>query len=304
MENRLAIISSFYAFLSISFWGISFVSTKALLDVLDPYTIISVRFGIAAIFLLFLLIILRVNFLVRATHIPFLFILAILGVFVHQIVQASSLLYIDASAAGWLISFSPVFTAILSVMFLAERFTLAKLLGMSIAVLGVILVTTQGSGLLSLSPNVGYLLMIFSTFNWAVYSILIKKFILPYSALTITFWTSLIGFFLTIPITYRTKNWNNLFDIALSDWTHLLFLGIFVSAIAYWYWGKALEALEATQVSVLMYVEPLITLIAAVILLKEHIAITSVIGGLLIIFGVSIVNRQVFNWIKFNLIRK
>jgi drug/metabolite transporter (DMT)-like permease len=304
MGNRLAVVSSIYAFLSISFWGISFVSTKALLETLDPYTIITMRFGIASIFLFILLVILRVNILIRAKHLQFIFILAILGVFVHQLVQASSLIYIDASTAGWLISFSPVFTAILSVMFLSERFTLNKLIGMSIAVLGVLLVTTQGNGQLSLSPNLGYILMIFSTFNWAVYSILIKKFSLPYSALTITFWTSLIGFILTLPITYNMKSWNALQSLPMSDWLHLLFLGVFVSAIAYWYWGKALEVLEATQVSVLMYLEPLVTLIAAIILLKEHIILTSAIGGLCIIFGVSIVNKQVFNWIRINMMRK
>jgi drug/metabolite transporter (DMT)-like permease len=304
MGNRLAMVSSIYAFLSISFWGISFVSTKALLEELDPYTIITLRFGIASIFLFIFLVILRVNVLIKTKHLQYIFILAILGVFVHQLVQASSLIYIDASVAGWLISFSPVFTAILSVMFLSEQFTLNKLLGMSIAVFGVLLVTTQGSGQLTLSPNIGYLLMIFSTFNWAVYSILIKKFSLPYSALTVTFWTSLIGFVLTLPVTYRMKGWTSLPNLPMSDWLHLLFLGVFVSAIAYWYWGKALEVLEATQVTVLMYLEPLVTLIAAIILLKEHIILTSAIGGLCIIFGVSMVNKQVFSWIRTNLSRK
>ncbi|WP_246939522.1 DMT family transporter [Bacillus pinisoli] len=304
MGNRNAVISSIYAFISISFWGISFVSTKDLLNSLDPYTIITLRFGIATIFLLILIVILKQDLYIKLNHIQYLFILAILGVFIHQLVQASSLLFIDASAAGWLISFSPVFTAILSILFLSERFTLAKLMGMSIAVVGVILVTTHGNSILNFSPNIGYLLMIFSTLNWAVYSILIKKFNLPYSSLTVTFWTSLLGFLLTIPITYNMRGWSKLSSLPVDDWIHLLFLGIFVSAIAYWYWGKALETLEATQVSVLMYLEPLVTLVAAVILLKEKIFLTSVLGGLCIIFGVSIVNKQVLNWIKMNLARK
>lgn len=304
MRNRAGVISSFYAVLSISFWGVSFVSTKDLLERLDPYTIISVRFGIASFFLLLLLFLLKQDLRIKPKHVQFIVILAILGVFIHQIIQASALKFIDASSAGWMISFVPVFTAILSIFFLSERFTFSKLIGMSMAVFGVLLVTTHDSGTLQLSKNWGYALMIASTLNWAVYSILIKKFRLPYTALAITFWTSFIGFLLTVPITLRTKGWTSLLSLPQQDWIHLLFLGIFVSAIAYWYWGKALEVLEATQVSVLMYLQPLVTLLAAIILLKERIVLTSSIGGLCIILGVSIVNKQVLHWINISIFRK
>ncbi|WP_264195949.1 DMT family transporter [Metabacillus niabensis] len=286
--------------MSITFWGVSFVSTKAVLDKLDPFTLLVIRFGIGAVFLFLLLMILNEKLLINFTYIPHLIVLGILGVFIHQVIQASALLTIDASSAGWMISLSPIFTVILSMFFLHERMTLFKGIGMILALFGVFLVTTAGSEQ-TFEPvlNIGYLLMLLSTLNWAIYSVLLKKLSIPLSPLVITFYMSTIGFILTFPFLIRNKGWESFSHLQTEEWAHLFFLGIFVSGVAYWYWAKALHVLEATQVSVFLYLEPLATLIAAVVLLHEKIILISVIGGIIIIIGVVFVNGQlhyVLNW--------
>lgn len=293
MRKSIHVTAGIYAAVSISFWGISFVSTKAVLVQLEPFTLLVLRFGIASLFLFLLLFLFRQPLKIKMDYLPEVFILAVLGIFVHQIIQAAALKSIQASEAGWIISFSPIFTAVLASLFLKETFTLFKAAGMSIAVLGVLLITSYGQGgSLTFHANMGYALMILSTLNWAVYSILIKKLKIPYPALTITFYTSLIGFLMTIPFFMRNNGWVQLTVLTQENWTHLLFLGIFVSAVAYWFWGKALEVMEAAKVSSFLYFEPLATVIAAVILLNEPFLLMSVAGGLLIIAGVMIVNRK------------
>ncbi|WHZ58949.1 DMT family transporter [Metabacillus hrfriensis] len=293
MRKSIHVTAGIYAAVSISFWGISFVSTKAVLVQLEPFTLLVLRFGIASLFLFLLLFLFRQPLKIKMDYLPEVFILAVLGIFVHQIIQAAALKSIQASEAGWIISFSPIFTAVLASLFLKETFTLFKAAGMSIAVLGVLLITSYGQGgSLTFHANMGYALMILSTLNWAVYSILIKKLKIPYPALTITFYTSLIGFLMTIPFFMRNNGWVQLTVLTQENWTHLLFLGIFVSAVAYWFWGKALEVMEAAKVSSFLYFEPLATVIAAVILLNEPFLLMSGAGGLLIIAGVMIVNRK------------
>lgn len=291
VKKPFQLIASIYAAVSISFWGISFVSTKAVLSQLDPFTLLVVRFGIAAVFLLFLLLLLRHPLKMSLTQIPAVFILAVLGIFVHQVIQASALQSIGASEAGWIISFSPIFTAVLAAFFLKERFTLFKAAGMTIAILGVLLITSyRQGGSIVFHVNFGYVLMILSTLNWAVYSILIKKLAIPYSALTVTFYTSFFGFLMTLPFFIRGEGWKQMSALTGENWTHLMFLGIFVSAVAYWFWGKALEVMEATKVSSFLYFEPLATVIAAVLLLNEPVLLASGAGGMLIIAGVMLVN--------------
>ncbi|MCM3410506.1 DMT family transporter [Metabacillus litoralis] len=293
LSSNHKLAASLYATMSITFWGVSFVSTKAVLDRLDPFTLLVIRFGIGALFLLCLLLLLREKLKISPVYIPHLIVLGILGVFIHQVIQASALLTIDASSAGWMISLSPIFTVILSMIFLNERMTILKAIGMILALFGVLMITTGGSDK-TFEPalNIGYLLMLLSTLNWAVYSVLLKKLNIPLSPLVITFYMSLLGFVLTIPFLIRNKGWEAISHLQAGEWAHLLFLGVFVSGVAYWYWAKALHVLEASQVSVFLYLEPVATLIAAVLLLNEKIILISVVGGIIIIIGVIFVNGQ------------
>ncbi|WP_397545327.1 DMT family transporter [Rossellomorea vietnamensis] len=289
-------VASLYATMSISFWGISFVSTKAVLGTLDPYTLLVLRFGIGALFLLMLLLLKGYRLPIPLKYVPHLIVLGVLGVFIHQVIQATALLNIDASSAGWMISFSPVFTVILSMMFLHEKMTISKALGMIIAITGVLMVTTAGSGQsIGFTVNIGYFLMILSTLNWAVYSVLLKKLRIELPSLVITFYMSLLGFSLTIPFLIRNRGWEGISQLSNVEWAHLIFLGVFVSGIAYWYWAKALEVLDASKVSMFLYLEPVTTLIAAILLLHEKIFLISILGGVIIIIGVVIVNGQMIS---------
>ena len=291
--NRPRLTASLYALMSISFWGVSFVSTKAVLGKLDPFSLLVIRFGIGALFLLLLLLLQRHRLKISIKYVPHIMVLGILGVFVHQVLQATALLTINASAAGWLISFSPIFTVILSLLFLHEKMNITKAVGMVLAITGVIIVTSTRSGQsFHFAMNLGFLLMILSTLNWAIYSVLLKSLKIPYPPLVITFYMCLLGLILTTPFIIRNRGWENLTLLDQTEWAHLLFLGVFVSGIAYWYWGKALEVLEASKVSMFLYLEPLATLVAAVLLLHEKVLLISVIGGIIIIIGVVVVNGQ------------
>lgn len=291
---RSKLTASFYALLSISFWGVSFVSTKAVLGKLDPYSIMVLRFGLGALFLLMILLINKYRLRISIQYVPHLIVLGVLGVFVHQILQATALLTINASSAGWLISFSPIFTVILSVLFLHEKMSITKTMGMMIAITGVFIITTTRSGhSFDFTMSIGFLLMLLSTLNWAVYSILLKKLRIPYPALVVTFYMSLIGFLLTTPFIIRNRGWESVSLLTQAEWAHLFFLAIFVSGIGYWYWGKALEVLDASKVSMFLYLEPIATVIAAIFLLQEKFILISALGGIIIIIGVTIVNGSV-----------
>lgn len=299
MKPQLA--ASFYATISISFWGVSFVSTKAVLDKLDPYTLIMLRFAIGAAFLLLVLLLKKYPLQIPLKYIPHLIVLGVLGVFIHQVIQVSALKTIDASSAGWIISFSPVFTVLLSMIFLHEKLTFLKALGIITAISGVLMVTGARSGqTLGFSLNIGYFLMILSTLNWAVYSILVRKLQIKLPSLVVTFYMSLLGCVLTIPFLMRDRGWEKFNLLSDSEWVHIMFLGIFVSGIGYWYWSKALEVLEASNVSMFIYMEPLFTFIAAILLLREKIFFISIMGGIIIIIGVILVNGQLkyFSWRK------
>ncbi|MCD7033552.1 DMT family transporter [Metabacillus sp. GX 13764] len=281
-------ISYLCALISVVFWGMSFVSTKAVMMDLSPLEATGFRFGIAAVFLFLLIFTTGSRLRIKIIHLPIYLALSSIGITIHQLIQASSLLTIDASDAGWLVSLSPIFTAVISYLFLKEQLSFSKMIGIFIAVCGVLCLTVQKRA--GFQMEIGFLLMILSTLNWAVYSILLKKFKLPYSVLTSTFYITLFGFLFTLPLLIKASTLEHFEQMTLESLLHLLFLGIFVSAAAYYCWGKALESLTAIEVSVFLYLEPAATVAAAFILLGEHPHPKSAIGGLFILLGVVLVN--------------
>ncbi|MGF2616021.1 DMT family transporter [Rossellomorea aquimaris] len=294
MNAKLA--ASLYAGMAIFFWGVSFVSAKVVLGKLDPFTLIVFRFGIGAVFLFAIILLTREKILFSARYLPHLFILSILGTFCHQLLQTTSLIFIDASSAGWLISVTPVFTVLLSMIFLHEKMNLGKALGIIAAITGVMMVTTAGSGGgWHFTFNIGFFLMLLSTLNWAVYTVLLKSLKIPLEPTALTFYITFIGFLVSLPFTIRNHGWESLPGMTSIEWGHLIFLGVFVSGTGYWFWAKSLKVLQASQAGVLLYLEPIVTFAAAIIILHEKAVVTSIAGGLIIIAGVAVVNGNFFS---------
>ncbi len=65
----------------------------------------------------------------------------------------------------------------------------------------------------------------------------------------------------------------------------------FVPGIAYIFWYGALKALPVAQTGAFLYIEPIITVIVAAVLIQEAISLASLVGGFAILFGVWLVNR-------------
>ena len=78
----------------------------------------------------------------------------------------------------------------------------------------------------------------------------------------------------------------------LNGWTGVLFLGIFCSGLAYIAWYDARQALSAAQTGAFLYIEPLVAVVAAAIVLAKPITRASLLGGAVILFGVWLVNRK------------
>jgi drug/metabolite transporter (DMT)-like permease len=80
--------------------------------------------------------------------------------------------------------------------------------------------------------------------------------------------------------------WHEYRDVSSDSIVAILFLGIGCSGLGYWFWYAALERIDASQVAAFLYLEPLVTLFSAVALLGETVALSTIVGGLLVLAGV------------------
>jgi drug/metabolite transporter (DMT)-like permease len=80
--------------------------------------------------------------------------------------------------------------------------------------------------------------------------------------------------------------------IPLEGWLGIAFLGIFCSGFAYIFWYYALQVLPVAQTGAFLYIEPLVTVIVAALILQEQLFLSGLLGGGLILMGVWLVNRK------------
>lgn len=288
MPPRLA------ALIAVVLWGISFVATKAALREISPVTLIFTRFALGTALLWLILASRRGPARIPRPEWPSLFIMGFVGIFLHQMLQAFGLRLTTAVNTGWLIGLTPIWSALLAAVVLRERFGLLKTTGLILGFLGALLVITKGrisTAMVALPSTRGDLLILASTLNWAIYSVLGHRTIKRLGALRATAGAMLLGWLMLAPFFVYANSWREVPQLSAAGWGSVLFLGIGCSGLGYLFWYGALERIEASRVAAFLYIEPPVTFLAAIILLDEPVRLLTVVGGLIVLAGVMLVQR-------------
>jgi drug/metabolite transporter (DMT)-like permease len=80
--------------------------------------------------------------------------------------------------------------------------------------------------------------------------------------------------------------------LSLDGWLSIGFLGIACSGLAYIFWYDGLKEIPASRVGSFLYLEPLVAVVVAALVLSEPVFWISLVGGCTILLGVWLVNRK------------
>jgi drug/metabolite transporter (DMT)-like permease len=100
-----------------------------------------------------------------------------------------------------------------------------------------------------------------------------------------------LGWAFTTPLLLAGPGLGELAGLSSRGWIAVLFLGVICSGFAYVFWYDALKRLPAARVGALIYLEPLVAVVVARLVLGEPILPATLAGGALILGGVWLVNR-------------
>ncbi len=282
------------AFLAVVFWGLSFVATKAVVREITPIALVFARAFLGTTLLLAILSRRGGDWVPPRDVWPSLALMGFVGIAVQQAVQGYALTLTSAVHSGWLIGLTPIWSALLAAVVLHERFGARKLLGLALGFLGALVVVTRGrlaADVIALPSTRGDLLILVSTVNWAVYSVLGHPVLRRLGAPRATLGAMAAGgLWLAIPLVWMGA-WRDYARLSATGWAAVLFLGVACSGLGYLFWYAALEKVKASRVAALLYVEPLVTLAAAVAWLGERVQLVTVAGGVLLLLGVILVER-------------
>lgn len=181
---------------------------------------------------------------------------------------------------------TPVLVALLAAMFLGERMTWPKAIGIAGTLAGVIAIVGAGTGLdASLTGNV---LVVGSAISWAIYTVIGRRAFTTGSALAQLAGIAVAGLVLMAPLAVFETRREGLDQITALDLLFVLYLAIGPSAAAYMLIGYGLSHLEASQAAVYGNLMPFAGALAGYLFLDEHIGVEHFIGGAFIIAGVWI----------------
>ena len=274
------------AILTVGIWGLTFISTKVLIEHgLSPQEIFLLRFLMAYLGIWFISP--RKLFADNWKDELWLLWGGVTGGSFYFFTENTALEITLATNVAFIVCTAPLLTTILSLLIYKKEKATAGLVGGSLlALVGVALVVYNGHFILKISP-LGDFLTLLAAFSWAFYSLIMKKMSGRYRT---TFITRKIFFYgiLTILPAFILHPWqfslSGLWQPAV--WMNLLFLGVLASLVCFVVWNIILKQLGTVRASNYIYLNPLFTLIGSAVLLDEQFTVMSLMGATLILGGV------------------
>ena len=282
IETKLAYAMALF---TVVVWGMTFVNTKLLLQMgLTSADIVFYRTAIAwgGLFCSCP----RPLFARGADELR----LAVLGIFGGSAYFLMENIALETSQAGnvsFLVSSSPIFAVLLSMIFYRNvRARWRFWIGSWIALAGIDCHLYSGALELNLSPW-GDALALAAGLSWAVYSLMLRPLFGRYSVDFITrkvmFWT-LVTITPVFAVEPLTTDWE-----LLTRWEvlpQLLFLGLIAQTLCFTLWNDVARSIGAEKTTNFLYLCPVVTVIAGVWLLDETWTPVMLTGCALVLAGV------------------
>ena len=191
---------------------------------------------------------------------------------------------------------NPIAVMLFTIYVFKERFTLNKLAGLTLGVIGALmLLLFKAKGVFAIGSETiaGDFMTLLNSLSWAVFVVMVKPYMQKYQTVTVMKWIFLFGFIYMCPfamsdlleVQWSTLSYHILFSIA--------FVVVATTFLAYLLNTYALKALSSSVVSMYIYLQPFLATTIAIALGKDELTMLKVVSASLIISGVYIASRKV-----------
>tara|TARA_B000000532_G_scaffold63841_1_gene50337 strand:+ start:819 stop:1691 length:873 start_codon:yes stop_codon:yes gene_type:complete len=264
------------------FLGFGFVIAKPAFESFPPILLMGIRFTFAASILIWW-------FPIPRGYLKKIFIASFVANTLQYSITYTGLNYIEASSAVLLVQMEVPFGVIFAYFMLKEKPTLRALIGISIAFIGVYILTG--------SPNLdgkffGIALTILGSAIWALGQVIVKPLSKEINPLALVAWLALFSgpILISLSAIIDGNTINYLTKASFDHWLIAIYIGFFMQPITYgcFYYVLKNNPLYKVLPIVTMGIPPT-GLLAAIFLLGEKPTAELFIGGAIIIFGVIMI---------------
>ncbi len=273
-------------------WGVGWVAGRVVALEIPPFTAGWLRYILAVFcFLIYLKISGKWVFPKREQW-RNIAMIGFLSTFVYQAFFMYGMKWTAAGDASLMITFNPLFTALLAIPFLGEKLDRRLVIGLLAAVSGVIVIAWY-------SPNVnlpvderllGDALIGLAALSWAGATILMKKAMSGDDALSplhLTVWASSVGLLIQTPTALWEMSDYGWPHASMEAWGWLAFLAIASTVMSYVWFADGIKTIGAGRAALYVYLVPLFGILSGWALIDEMLGWSLVASFALIVGGVA-----------------
>lgn len=222
--------------------------------------------------------------------------LALFGVVINQVFFIYGLSITTPINSSIIMISNPVMVFIFTLFILKERITVLKVSGLSLAVIGaVMLLSLRGNFEIGSETIAGDLMTLINSASWAIFIVLAKPIMSKYNTATAMRWMFLFGSIYIVPI--------GLVETMHTDWSAftghavfaLFFVVVMTTFFAYFLNIYGLQELSPNTVSAYIYLQPFLASLFAILMKEDELTQTKLVSGILIILGLYLVNKKTKN---------
>lgn len=210
------------------------------------------------------------------------------GIVVYHVALNAGERTVTAGSAAFLVNISPIFVSIFAVLFLKERLSVLRWLGIAICFGGASVIALSEKGGASGVLSKGALLILLAALGASLYMILQKSYLKKYRAFEMTCYAIWGATF--ILLIFAPQLFQEVQSASRAVTLGVVYMGVVPGALAYAIWANVLRRMKASSAASLLYLVPLLSLGLAWLLLREVPSTPAVIGGVIILSGVAVVN--------------
>jgi len=261
------------------------VLAKYALQILQPFTLVSIRFLVASLTLL-PFVWKDLNFRTFKN----LLLPAFIGAF-NPIILFIALQYTKASVSPLIYASVPAMTAIYLVIAKKKQISFSQKMGILVGFIGVVLIIlfpALSAGQTSIVEVIkGNFLIFIAAIAFLSYGLISKQRQEDTNATptALTFYFSAVTFVLSLPFALREIPRINLQDINILYILAAVGVGIVGTSLFYFAYQKALQIGSELSASLFTYLQPVFTVIFAILILGEGITPIMIVGGAMAIIG-------------------
>ena len=279
-------------------WGLNFPVIKAALMVMHPYVVNAFRFTVS-ILVLAGIYFFRQRGAGRSVFEPYrnhagrIIGLGLFGFVVYQLCFIIGINNTTAGTAALIMASSPIWTAVTGRALGIERLALGSWMGLSVTLVGTIIIVLAGSKEVSLDSTMffGNVVILGASICWGVYTALSKPILRDVSPSGLAF----LGLIPALPILYGISlpYFSSVVWEGLSPWIWLaiVFSGALSTGVAVITWSIAVKQLGSSHTAAFGNMVPVVALITGYYLLGEVIEIGQIAGGLVVLAGLWVMRR-------------